>query len=71
MPTLTKKTKTEKTSNGALNPSLDMNLRVQIEKRAYQIWQSSGRSPGNDVAHWLQAENEVLAELHRVAFDEQ
>jgi len=39
----------------------DTNLRHQIEKRAYEIWLSSRCSQGNDVAHWFQAENEVLA----------
>jgi hypothetical protein len=60
MPTLTKKTRMETTSCEAVNPSLDMNVRDQIEKRAHEIWLSSGRSHGNDVAHWLQAEIEVV-----------
>ena len=62
MPTHTKKTKTQTTSNEAVKPLNDSNLRHQIETRAFEIWMSSGCSQGNDVAHWLQAENEVLAE---------
>jgi len=40
-------------------------LRNQIEKRAYEIWMSSGYRDGNEVAHWLQAERELLAELQK------
>ncbi len=65
MPTQQKKTKTQTTSNEAAKPLDDTNLRHQIEKRAYEIWLSSGCSQGNDVAHWFQAENEVLADRQR------
>jgi hypothetical protein len=43
----------------------DSNLRYQIEKRAYEIWLSTGSSHGNDIVHWLQAENEALAERQK------
>ena len=65
MPTQQKKTKSQTTSNESAKPLDDTNLRHQIEKRAYEIWLSSGCSQGNDVAHWFQAENEVLANRHR------
>jgi len=61
MPPQIKKTKTETTSNEALKPLHDPNLRHQIEKRAYEIWLSNGGRHGNEVAHWFQAEKEVLA----------
>jgi len=61
MPTKQRKTKAQTTSNEAAKRLDDTNLRHQIEKRAYEIWLSSGCSQGNDVAHWFQAENEVLA----------
>src|SRR5258705_13299660 len=61
MPTKERKTKAQRTSNEAAKRLGDMNLRHQIEKRAYEIWLSSRCSQGNDVAHWFQAENEVLA----------
>ena len=65
MPTQQKKTKTQTTSNEAAKPLDDTNLRHQIEKRAYEIWLSSGCSQGKDVAHWFQAENEALADRQR------
>ena len=65
MPTQTKKPKTQTTNNGAINPSIHTNLRHEIEKRAYEFWLSAGSGHGDDVAHWLQAENEVLAERQR------
>jgi hypothetical protein len=61
MPTSRKKTEKQKTGNQAVNPSLDPNLRYQIETRAYEIWLSSGGGHGDNVAHWLQAESEVLS----------
>jgi DUF2934 family protein len=65
MPAQPSKTKTQKTSTEAVKPLDDPNLRYQIEKRAYEIWLSSGSSHGNDIAHWLQAENEALAERQK------
>jgi HSP20 family molecular chaperone IbpA len=32
----------------------------RVSERAYRLFESSGREHGNDHAHWLQAENEVL-----------
>jgi Protein of unknown function (DUF2934) len=35
-------------------------LQETIAKRAYEIFESAGRPSGQDHAHWLQAESEVL-----------
>lgn len=35
-------------------------LRRAIAKRAYEIYEAAGRPDGQDVAHWLQAEAEIL-----------
>jgi len=32
-----------------------------ITRRAYQIWEDTGRREGNQTAHWLQAESELHA----------
>lgn len=61
MPTPPRKTSTQKTGDETVKPLDEQNLRHQIEQRAYAIWLSSGCSQGNDVAHWLRAEKEVLA----------
>ncbi len=34
--------------------------REEIELRAYQIYLARGRTPGNDVEDWLQAECELV-----------
>ena len=34
----------------------------QIAKRAYEIWEGSGRPDGQDAAHWFQAEAELSAQ---------
>lgn len=34
-------------------------VRLKIEQRAYEIWQSEGSSYGYDVDHWLRAEAET------------
>ncbi len=61
MPTHAKKTETQKTSHKGAKAPLEPDLHYEIEKRAYEIWLSSGLSHGADVDHWLQAETEVLA----------
>jgi hypothetical protein len=61
MPAHAKKTKTQKTGDKSTKVSPDPDLHCQIEKRAYEIWLSSGIGHGADVDHWLQAETEVLA----------
>src|ERR1039457_3280156 len=33
-----------------------------IARRAYQIWEETGRRDGNETAHWLQAECELHAQ---------
>jgi hypothetical protein len=60
-----KQTKTHKSSNGAVQPPDTSELRVQIERRAHEIWMSSGCSHGNEVSHWIQAEDEVLADRQK------
>jgi hypothetical protein len=37
-----------------------------IRQRAYQLWEQSGRAPGHDLEHWLQAERELAAEPETV-----
>ena len=38
----------------------DVDLRTQIEVRAYQLWLAGGGRHGEDLNHWLQAEREIL-----------
>jgi hypothetical protein len=38
-------------------------LEMKIAQRADRLWQDAGRLSGNDLNHWLQAEQEVLVEL--------
>ena len=42
-----------------LNPSI---RHENIARRAYQIWEETGRRDGNDAAHWLQAKRELRAQ---------
>lgn len=39
----------------------DEAVRLKIEHRAYEIWQSEGSPQGCDVDHWLRAEAEVMS----------
>jgi len=41
-----------------LNPS---NSHENIARRAYQIWEETGRRVGDETAHWLQAKRELHA----------
>jgi hypothetical protein len=36
-------------------------IREMIAERAYEMWESQGRSHGRDHIHWMQAEQEVLS----------
>ena len=54
------KTKQHKTNIATAKLSPDPDLRLQVERRAYEIWEAGGGGHGEDIAHWLQAETEVL-----------
>jgi Protein of unknown function (DUF2934) len=53
------KTKQYKANIATAKPSPDPDLRLHIERRAYEIWEAGGSRHGDDVAHWLQAETEI------------
>ena len=40
----------------------DKGAHEEILHRAYSIWESAGRPENCEVAHWLEAEAEVMAE---------
>jgi hypothetical protein len=40
--------------------STDRAPREEIQHRAYAIWQSQGEPDDSALAHWLQAENDVM-----------
>ena len=46
--------------------SKNLDLRTEIEIRAYDLWLADGRRDGNDLSHWLQAEREVLSARERL-----
>lgn len=41
--------------------ALDEAVRLKIEQRAYEIWQSEGGPHGYDTDHWLRAEAELMS----------
>ena len=40
--------------------SMDQEMREQIEKRAYEIFEARGAEPGHDVEDWVRAELEIV-----------
>lgn len=40
-------------------PPADAELAGRIQKRAYELWEQSGRTHGHDLEHWLQARLEI------------
>lgn len=38
-----------------------MNVHDEIAKVAYELYEKSGRMPGHDLEHWLEAEKIVMA----------
>lgn len=60
----------KESSNSTNNPPVEVapvevNLREQIEKRAYHLWLSAGGGHGEHLRHWLQAEGEVLKAIEQ------
>jgi hypothetical protein len=43
--------------------ALQEKLLQEIRKKAYELFEKSGRKHGNDLAHWFQAEKEILDEF--------
>jgi hypothetical protein len=43
-----------------------MNLHDEIAKVAHELYEKSGRVPGHDLEHWLEAEKIVMAR-HKIA----
>jgi hypothetical protein len=39
----------------------DEAVRLNTQRRAYEIWQSEGSPNGRDVDHWLRAEAEITS----------
>ena len=54
-----RKTKNGKTA--ARKNVVPINLEEQIRRRAYELWEESGRESGRETEHWLMAESEVLS----------
>ena len=52
--------KTPRISGEAEWQDFGQTLRRRVSDRAYHLFESSGREHGNDHAHWLQAEREIL-----------
>ena len=50
--------------------STDETVRLKIERRAYEIWESEGRLHGCAVDHWLRAEAEISCTGSREEPDE-
>ena len=48
-----------KKSITASQPPENGDVQALIEKRAYEIWESEGGNPGNELDHWLRAEREI------------
>lgn len=44
---------------------IPINLEDEIRRRAYEIFEERGRTPGDEHEDWLRAEREVLARYHQ------
>ena len=53
---------TDKPAAAAAAPRRELTSDL-IAARAYIIWEQQGRPPGNDVANWLLAENQLKQEI--------
>jgi hypothetical protein len=41
---------------------LDQDLEARVRDRAYVLWEQHGRPEGQELAHWHEAERQVMAE---------
>jgi DUF2934 family protein len=46
---------------------IPINLEDEIRRRAYEIYEQRGRTPGNQHEDWLRAEREILARFQQSA----
>lgn len=46
--------------NPVPTPTRSLPLHDSIARRAYEIWEKRGRPEGEAVAHWLEAESQLL-----------
>ena len=48
--------------NGNASDSANgVELRLEIEKRAYELWRADGGPHGNDIHYWLKAERALTS----------
>ncbi|HWS97544.1 MAG TPA: DUF2934 domain-containing protein [Candidatus Methylomirabilis sp.] len=40
--------------------SMDQEMREQIEKRAYELFEARGAEPGHELEDWVRAESEIV-----------
>ncbi|OGF45450.1 MAG: hypothetical protein A2231_01380 [Candidatus Firestonebacteria bacterium RIFOXYA2_FULL_40_8] len=40
--------------------TLKAKIKLEAEKKAYELFEKNGRAHGNDLAHWLEAERELI-----------
>lgn len=52
--------------SGSASAPTPIGLQNQIQRRAYELYEQRGCTPGHEVEDWFQAEREVLAlQTHR------
>ena len=57
-----KSLKLEKSSNPTMSQE---DISALVEKKAEEIYEKSGRKPGNDLQNWLEAEKIIRAKLSK------
>ena len=57
-----KSLKLEKSSNSIMSQE---NISALVGKKAQEIYEKSGRKPGNDLQNWLEAEKIVRAKISK------
>ena len=55
-----KKAKPTKTRPDAAKKAAEIDAEARIRQRAYELWEQNGCVHGHDLAHWLQARQEIL-----------
>lgn len=60
-PEVAKSPEVKKPEPKKMAPPIPINLDEEIRRRAYEIFQQRGNTPGNEQDDWMVAEREVLA----------
>jgi hypothetical protein len=59
--------KTSATPDGVSSLEAPLDLREQVRRRAFELYEQRGREEGHELDDWLQAESEIVKQQAKAA----